>query len=82
MSTATAFDNIHSRNSFLGAFTKLRKAIIKLRHVCPFIRPSVRRSVRLEQLGSHRTEFHEILYMTTFRKTVEKIQVSLKKRQE
>ena len=34
----------------------------------------------MEQLGSHRTDFHEILYLSIFRKkkTVEKIEVSLK----
>jgi len=36
----------------------------------------VRSSARMEQLGSHRTEFNEIRYSSIFRKTVEKIQVS------
>ena len=57
--------------TFLGAFAKLRKATIS------FVM-SVRPSVRLEQLGSHWRDFHEILCMSTFRKTVEKIQDSLK----
>jgi len=35
-------------------------------------------SFRMEQLGSHWTDFHEILFMHIFRKFVEKIQVSLK----
>ena len=39
-------------------------------HVCP--------SVRMEHLGSHWTDFHEILYLSIFRESVEKIQVSLK----
>jgi hypothetical protein len=39
---------------------------------------SVRLSVRMEQLDSHRTDFHEIWYFTIFRKSVEEIQVSLK----
>ena len=39
-----------------------------------FIRPSV----RMEQLGTHWTDFHEILYLSITRKSVEKIQVSLK----
>jgi len=39
---------------------------------------SARLSVRMEQLGSHWTDFHEILYLTVFRKSVDKIQVSLK----
>jgi hypothetical protein len=37
----------------LGAFAKLRKATIS------FVR-SVRLSIRMEQLGSHWTDFHEI----------------------
>jgi hypothetical protein len=37
--------------------------------VCP--------SICMEQLGSHWTDFHEILYLSIFRKSVEKIQVSL-----
>jgi hypothetical protein len=32
----------------------------------------------MEQLGSHWTDFHEIWYLNIFRKSVEKIQVSLK----
>ena len=39
---------------------------------------SVRPSDRMEQLDSHRTDFHEILYLIIFQKFVEKIQVSLK----
>jgi hypothetical protein len=35
-------------------------------------------SVRVKQLGSHRTDFHEFLYFTIFRKFIEDIQVSLK----
>ena len=38
--------------------------------VCP--------SVRMEQLGSHWADFHEIRYQSIFRKYVEKVQVSLK----
>ena len=52
---------------FLGAFTKLRKATI-----------SFVMSVRMEQLGSHWADFHEIWYLRIFRKSVAKIQVSLK----
>ena len=33
---------------------------------------SIHPSDRTEQLGSCRTDFHEILYLSTFRKTVEK----------
>jgi hypothetical protein len=32
----------------------------------------------MEQLGSHWMDFHEILYLSIFQKSVEKIQVSLK----
>jgi hypothetical protein len=38
---------------------------------------SVCLSVRMKQLGSHRTDFHEIWYLNIFRKSVEKFQVSL-----
>jgi len=58
-------------HTFLGTFAKLRKA------VASFI-ISVRPSVRMEQLGSHWTDFHEIQYLSIFRKYVEKIHVSLK----
>ena len=46
--------------------------------VRPYDCPSVRPSIRMGQLGSHWTDFHEILYLSIFRKSVEKIQVSLK----
>ena len=36
---------------------------------------SVRHSVRMEQLGYHLTDFYEILYLSSFRKLVEKIKV-------
>ena len=39
-----------------------------------FVRPSV----RMEQLASHWTDFHEILYLRFFENLFEKIQVSLK----
>ena len=35
-----------------------------LRHVCP--------SVRMKQLGSHWTDFHEIWYLSIFLKSVKK----------
>jgi hypothetical protein len=55
----------------LGAFAKLREAAIR------FV-ASVRPSACMEQLGSHWTDFHEIWYLSIFRKSVEQIQVSLK----
>jgi hypothetical protein len=35
-------------------------------------------SVRMEQLGSHGTDIHDISYLSIFRETAEKIQFSLK----
>jgi hypothetical protein len=46
------------------------KSGFKLRHVCP--------PVRMEQLGSHWADFHDIWYLSIFRKFVKIIQVSLK----
>ena len=51
------------RDMCLGAFTKLRKETIS------FVM-SVRRAVRMEQLGSNWTDFHVIWYLSIFRKTV------------
>ena len=62
--------SLHSSSCFLGAFAKLRKETIS------FV-ISVRPSVRMEQLGSHWTDFHEIWHLDIFRKSVEEIQVSL-----
>jgi hypothetical protein len=46
---------------FLGPFAKLRKANISLvMPVCLCVCPSVYPSVRMEQLGSHWTDFREI----------------------
>ena len=54
------------RYDILGAFVKLRKATISfVMSVCP--------SVRVEQLGSHWTEFHEIIYLSIFWKSAEEI---------
>jgi len=41
------------------------------------VRLSIRPSLRMKHLGSHWTDFHENLYLNIFRKSVEKIQVSL-----
>ena len=35
-------------------------------------------AVRMEKLGSHLTDFHEIWYLKISRKSVEKIRISLK----
>jgi len=59
---------------FLSVFARLRKATVSCDMsgwlaVCL----SILRSVRVEQFGSHLTDFHEILYLKIFRKSVEKI---------
>ena len=54
---------------FLGALAKLRKATTIF---------AVSVSVRMEQLYSHWTDFDETWYLSFFRKSVDKIQVSLK----
>jgi len=58
----------------LGAFAKLRKATINF-VICLSVHLCL--SVRIERLGSHCTDFPEILYLSVFRKSVEKIEVSL-----
>ena len=58
---------------YLATFAKLRKAVISF---VMSVRPSFR--LFMEQLGSHLTDFHEIWYLSIFRKYVEKIQASLK----
>ena len=57
--------------SVLGIFAKLRKATIG------FVM-SAHSSIRMEQLGSNWTDFHELWYLSTVWKSVKKIQVSLK----
>jgi hypothetical protein len=59
--------------SVLGIFEKLGKTSIRF---IMSVRPSGWLSVRLEQLGSHWTDFREILLLSIFR--VEEIQVLLK----
>ena len=61
----------------LDAFAKLRRATISF-VVSTSARLFVCLSVRISQLGFHRTGFHEIWYSSIFRKNVENIQVSLK----
>ena len=48
---------------------KIAKSDYKLRHVRP--------SVRMQQLSFHWTDFHEVLYLSIIRQSVEKFQVSL-----
>jgi hypothetical protein len=61
---------MNSRSS--GEFAKLQKRLLALSI------PSVRLSVRMNQHGSHWTDFHEISYLSIFRKSAKKIQLSLK----
>jgi hypothetical protein len=53
-----------------SSFSQFCEKRLNLPHVYPF--------VRMEQLGSHWTDFHEIMYLNIFRKSIEKIQVSFK----
>ena len=67
--------NYKCYRGYLGGFAKLRKATITFvmsvcLSVCPY--------VRMEQIVSHWTGFHEIWYLNIFRISVEKIQVFLK----
>jgi len=60
-----------TENPLLRAFAKLRKATVSfVMSVCL----SARSSVRIEQLASRWTDFHEILYSSIFSKIVEKFQ--------
>ena len=73
---------MHSLNImsiFLGALVKFLKTTIALvMSLCPSVCLSVCLSVCMEQLGSHWTDFHEIRYLKTLRKSVGKILVWLK----
>jgi hypothetical protein len=60
-------------NTVLGALFKTAQIKYLVCHV--FL--SVRLSVRVRELGSHWTDFHEIWYLNTFPKTVDKIQDAL-----
>ena len=63
-------DAVQNYRQFLGVFPKLRKATNS------FVM-SVGPSVRIKQLGSHWTDFHEIWHLSIFRKTVEESQILL-----
>jgi len=56
------------------AFAELRKTTINF-IMC--VRPSVRLSVRMAQLGCQSANFNDIYYLRIFRKFVEKIEVWL-----
>ena len=61
---------------FLRAFTKLQKASIISSRL--FVRPSVRPSLHMEQLGSNWTDFHDIWYLRIFWEINWEIHISLK----
>jgi hypothetical protein len=66
---------LKEREALLGAFANLwRSTISVFISVCPSVRPSV----RMEQLGSYPTDFCKIPHMNIFRNSFEKIQVSFK----
>jgi hypothetical protein len=61
---------------WVGVFAKVQKAPVSfIVSVCVCVSVSV--SVCMEHIGSHWMDFHEILYLITFQKSVEKIQLSL-----
>jgi hypothetical protein len=62
----------YCKTRFLGAFAKFEKQL--LASPCLSVRPSI----RMEQLGSHWTDFHGMWYFGIFRKSVKKIKVLLK----
>ena len=66
--------------SFLGALPNCQKRLLGASWlpVCPPVCPPVCLPFRMEQLGSHWTDFHEVWYLKIFRKSVEKVQGSLK----
>jgi len=62
------------KNSLFRQFSKTAQSDCKFHHGCVFPDPSV----RMEQFGSHWTDFHEIRYLGIFRKkSFEKFKVWL-----
>ena len=55
---------------FLGAFAKLRQKTISFVLFVPI-------SVHTEQLGSYWKDFHDVLYLRIFRKSVEETEISV-----
>ena len=85
--TITGHSQLHTElllflyTSRILSAVQVRQQICKKRLLassCLSVCLSVRPSVGIEQLSSHWTDFHEVLYLSIFRKSVEKIQVSLK----
>ena len=70
--TASSFQvsEVQKLNSFVWHVRRIANSDYLLHHVCL--------SVRIDQHGSHWTDFHEIWCLSIFRKYTEEIQVSLK----
>ena len=66
----------HKDQTFYARSQNCDKWVLALS--CSSVRPSVCSSVRMEQLGSHLTDFDDTLYLGIFRSSIEKIQVSIK----
>ena len=64
----------HSVNSECVNVRNIAKSEYYFLQVCPSVCPSV----FVEYLGSYWMDFHEIWHLSIFRKSVEKIQFSLK----
>jgi len=64
---------------FFGRFRKAANGFVMsvCLSLCPSVRLSVCPSGRMEQLGSHRTDFHEIWNLKISRKSAHTVQVSL-----
>jgi len=71
---------IHTKhiNTLCGQNVELLGPVAQLRTATVGFVMTVRLSARMKQLGSHRTNFHEISELRIFLKSVEKIQVPLK----
>jgi hypothetical protein len=69
----SAICGLFGSTTFLGALAKFAKNdYLALTYL------SFRLSIRLEQLGSHWADFHEIWYLSNCRKPVDIFRVSLK----
>jgi hypothetical protein len=55
-------------NQFSGAFENPEKRLLRF----------VMRAVRMEELGSHWTDFYKTLYLSVFRESVDELKVSFK----
>jgi len=63
--------------SIFRCIREIAKSDYYLCHVCPPVLPSVYPSGQMENRGCQNMDFHAIYYLIIYRKSVEKIQVSL-----